>query len=313
MELYKDRSFGDMFQDTFSFLKKEGKHFFKHYFIINGIFLLILSVLGYFFSRFYSDFIRSLASSGGTSANFETYLNENGVFLTLLIVVFLILAVIASVVTFAFPPLYFNIYLKKGSGNFDTSDIINAYKQNVGKLIMFVITGIVVAVLLMIPVGLISFILLVTMIGAILIPFVFGGIMLFYTMTFMEYLEGKKGVWESFGYSWTLLKSKFFPAIFSVGLFYLISNIILQVLIMIPYILGVFQVLTSPEQGNLNPEQISNMMFIMLLAIFFIGFIFGSVLGSIVQVNQGIIFYSLKEKNENIQTKSIIDQIGVSE
>ena len=46
MQLYKSRGFGEYFQDTFAFLKQNGKHLFKHFFIINGIFLLILMVIG---------------------------------------------------------------------------------------------------------------------------------------------------------------------------------------------------------------------------------------------------------------------------
>jgi len=50
MQLYKSRDFSAFFQDTFAFLKQNGKHYFKHYFIVNGIFLMILMVLGYFFT-----------------------------------------------------------------------------------------------------------------------------------------------------------------------------------------------------------------------------------------------------------------------
>ena len=64
---------------------------------------------------------------------------------------------------------------------------------------------------------------------------------------------------------------------------------------------------------NTNQEDIGNIMMIVMLLVFFLSFLIGAILGSIVQLNQGIVFYSLKEQNENINTKSIIDQIGSSE
>ncbi|GAA4281009.1 hypothetical protein [Gaetbulibacter aestuarii] len=314
MELYKNRSFGAMFQGTFSFLKQEGKHFFKQYFIINGIFLLILSVMGYFFSQFYTEFFKSsIGINGSGSSSFENYINDNLGSFFIFLFLFIILALISGIVAYAFPPIYFQNYLEKGSGNFDTKDLINSYKKNFGKLLIFIITGILVAILLALPVMALVFVLFITIIGIILSPLVLGGIMLFYTMALMEYLQGKRGVWDSFGYSWTLLKSNFFAAVACVGLFYLISYTIQQVLTLIPYFLGLFSIFTSTEQGQLDPGETASTMMFMIMAVFFVSFIVGSILGTVVQVNQGIIFYSLKEKNENIQTKSVIDQIGVSE
>ena len=315
MELFKNRSFGALFQDTFTFLKQEGKHFFKLYFTINGIFLLILSVLAYFFSQFYSDFmVNSLTrNTGGNTSGLETFINENlGLFITMAIL-FFIVALIGSTIAYAFPPLYFKNYLEKGASAFNVYDLIQSYKKHIGKIILFVLTGFLVGILLIIPVGIIGLIMVVTIVGLFLLPLLAGGVMLFYTMALMEFLEGKKGVWDSFGYSWTLLKSKFLTAVGCVGLFYFISYVIQQVLTIIPYVFGMAKILTSPQQVTQNPGETSSTMLLMMLAIFFISFIVGSILGTIVQVNQGIIFYSLKENNENIHTRSAIDQIGLSE
>jgi hypothetical protein len=50
-----------------------------------------------------------------------------------------------------------------------------------------------------------------------------------------------------------------------------------------------------------------------MVAIFLLTFLVSSILNVIVQINQGVVFYSLKEDNENINTKSDIDLIGSSE
>ena len=87
MQLYKSRGFSEFFQDTFSFLKQNGKHYFKHFFIINGIFLLILMVIGYFISKFYSEFLfNGILQSENSNTVLDNYMNENiGVFVLLII------------------------------------------------------------------------------------------------------------------------------------------------------------------------------------------------------------------------------------
>ena len=313
MELYKTRGFSEFFQDTFSFLKQNGKHFFKHYFIINGIFLLILSILGYFFTKFYSDFLFSGILQNKSTTVVDEYMNENlGLFIILIFVV-LIVGFTAGIVSYAFPAIYLKLYIEKVGTSFETQDIINTYKANIDKLFVFVIYSIIIAIPILFVFVICGFILIITIVGILMIPLLLGAFMLFYSMTLMEYLENKKDIWECFGYSWTLLKSKFWAAVGSVGLFYLISYVIQNMVTIIPYLYGMASLFTTVDQGSTSPEDAGGTMMIVMLIIFFISFILGAILGSIVQLNQGIIFYSLKEQNENINTKSIIDQIGSGE
>ena len=70
---------------------------------------------------------------------------------------------------------------------------------------------------------------------------------------------------------------------------------------------------TIENNGKPDADEISSFMTIMMLLIFFLSFVLGTILNNIVQLNQGIVFYSLKEENENINTKSEIDLIGSGE
>jgi hypothetical protein len=310
MELYKTRGFSEFFQDTFSFLKQNGKHFFKHYFIINGIFLLILSVLGYFFTKFYSDFLFSGILKNNSTSVVDEYMNENLGLFIIMIFVFLIVGLTAAIVSYAFPAIYLKLYNEKCGTNFETQDIVNTYKANIGKLFVFVICSIIIAIPLLFVFVICGFILMITIVGILMIPLLLGAFMLFFNMALMEYLENKKDIWECFGYSWILLKSNFWASIASVGLFYLISYVIQNIVTIIPYLFGMASLFTTVDQGSTSSEDIGGTMMIVMLIVFFISFIMGAILGNIVQLNQGIIFYSLKEQNENINTKSIIDQIG---
>jgi len=312
MQLYKSRDFSAFFQDTFSFLKQNGKHFFKHFFIINGIFLLILMVLGYFFTKFYTNII-----FGGLLQNnpnvFEDYFNDNFGVVLLLIFVFITVGLIAAIISYAYTAIYLKLYAENNGKNFDTKTIIDGYKDQLGKLFIFLICAILIGIPIALVSGIILFVLAITIIGLLLYPVVIGAVALFYYMTLMEYIENKKGIWESFGYAWELLSSKFWAAVGSVGLFYLMAYILQNVITIIPYIFGMASFFTTIENGEPNPEELGSTMMIMMLAVFFISFLIGSILNVIVQLNQGLVFYSLKEDKENINTKSVIDQIGASE
>lgn len=311
MQLYKSRGFSEFFQDTFAFLKSNGPHFFKHYLIINGIFLIIMMVMMYFFTKFYTDVI-----FGGLSGNptiMDDYMNENMGMFILLVSVFIVVALIAGVISFAFVPLYLKLYAERDGQNFGTSELVAAYKSNIGSIFIFLICGFLLGIPLVVAMGIGMFILAITIVGILLIPVLIGAFSLFYNMTLLEYIEQKRGIWDSFGYAWTLMTSKFWAAVGSVGLFYLMSYVVQGVLSMIPYVFGMASLFTTIENGNPNPQDVGLIMTVVMLAMFFLSFFVGALLSVIVQLNQGVVFYSLKEDIENINTKSVIDQIGSGE
>ncbi|WCO02626.1 hypothetical protein [Psychroserpens ponticola] len=313
MQLYKSRDFGSFFQDTFAFLKQNGKHLYKNFFIINGIFLLILMVMGYFFSKFYVDVIFGGVINGNPNA-IDDYMNENAGVFILLLLVFIAVGLIAGLISYSFVPIYLKLYTKNNGISFNTTDIIKEYKANLAKIFTFLICGILIAIPLSIISGLMMFILAITLIGILLLPLVLGALSLLYQGSLMEYFENKKSIWDSFGYSWKLIRSKFWPAVGCVGIFYFMSYIAQNVVAMIPYVFFIIDMVAEMQpNGSPDPQQLEKSMTIMMVAIFLLTFLVSSVLNVIVQINQGVVFYSLKEDNENINTKSDIDLIGSSE
>lgn len=314
MQLYKSRDFSAFFQDTFTFLKQNGKHYFKHYFLVNGIFLLILMTLGYFFTKFYTDFLFGGVLQGGGSSVFDDYMNENfGIFAALLIL-FLIVGLIAGLISYSYTAIYLKLFNKHNGRNFTTKTIVDCYKKYLGKLFMYLICGILIGIPILFGFGIGLFVLMITIIGLLLIPVITGALMLYYNMALMEYLEDKKDIWSCFGYAWTLLTKKFWPAVGSVGLFYLMAYIIQNIIVIVPYLIGMASLFTTVNEGGAtDPKGVGITMLIVMLVVFFLTFFIGTILNNIVQINQGIVFYSLKEENENINTKSVIDQIGSGE
>ena len=313
MQLYKSRGFGEYFQDTFAFLKHNGKHLFKLFFIINGVFLLILMVMGYFFSKFYTDVFFGGIMYANPNA-LDEYMNQNSGLIILLFFVFLIVGLIAAVISYSFVPIYLKLYSEHDGKNFTATDLIKTYKANIGKILIFLVCGILMGILAGIIAGLTIFVLAITIIGFLLIPVVIGAVSLFYQGTLIEYLQNKRGIWDSFGYAWKLMSSKFWAAVGCVGLFYLMAYIVQNIIAIIPYIFGVLSMVTEIESGvNPDPNDIGKMATIIMLAIFFLTFLVSTFLNLILQLNQGIVFYSLKEDHENVNTKSDIDLIGSGE
>ena len=127
----------------------------------------------------------------------------------------------------------------------------------------------------------------------------------------MEYFQNKKGIWDSFGYSWTLLTSKFWAAIGSVGLFLIMGYIAQYALAIIPSLFTLVDSMTATNSTvSASTDNQSIGVLIFMLSLFFLSFFSGVIINVIVQINQGIVFYGLKEDIENVTTKSIIDQIG---
>jgi hypothetical protein len=257
MQLYKSRGFSEFFQDTFSFLKQNGKHYFKHFFVINGIFLLILMVIGYFITKFYSEFLFSGIFQGSNSNTvIDNYMNENfGVFM-LLIIVFVIAGLIAGLISYSYTSIYLKLYSENEGNNFNTQQIIQVYKQNLGKLFVFLACSILLGIPLVIVLGLGAFVLMITIVGILLIPVLLGAFTLFYNMALMEYLQQKRGIWESFGYAWTLMTKKFWAAVGSVGIFYLMAYVAQNVITMIPYLFFMGSLFTVTPKNNTSPEEI---------------------------------------------------------
>ena len=65
------------------------------------------------------------------------------------------------------------------------------------------------------------------------------------------------------------------------------------------------------QNGTSNQEENLTTVMSLMLFTYMVSFLLSIILSTFTQLNQGIIFFSLKEEKENINTKSDIDQIGM--
>ncbi len=277
MQLLQQRDFSDFFSDTFRFIKENGKHFFTNYFIINGIFLLIQLVKNYYVGQ--------------------------GVMLPVVFeLLYALLAMLFGVLNWTFVTIYMLLYNEKGL-NFDYKDVLNYYKENAGKIIVFLLVSIILAIPIMIVFYIVLLISIITIIGPFL---VYAALLLWFSLAFYEYLFTNKGIIDSYTYALTLFTKKFWATTGSTALMFIMVMIVYGVVLGAT---GVFSDLVT--MNSEDPfSMMTTMQNVFKAPATLIVFTFLSVLMVLLQISQGIIYFSQKELLENIATSNDIDQIG---
>lgn len=312
--LFKKRNFNDYLNDTFSFFKKDGKHFLKNYFVLNGIFLLLLIVFIYFLSKIYFEAIFSTLDQTNPGYNFvEELFNENlGVFIASLIG-FILLSLFLTLLNFAYPIIYLDKYDQFQGSNFNTAEIINGLKAKMGRIFLFFIISLFVitpaiAILFTVLI-LLSFII----IGIPLMMIAFPAIFSLITLTFYDYLTTENGYFTSLSNATGYLKKHFWPIIGVTMLMYMIVQVVLTLFSMIPYVIAMVMLFTSVGDSTNGPNHDTLSTFSVLMSIVFITAILANyILNNLLIINQGMIYYSRKEHDENKATFGEIDSIGTN-
>lgn len=307
-QLFKRRNFSDYISDTFTFFKVTGRHFFKNYFIINGVLLLILMTLSYFVFQVYFEM---LFSNIGTNApNFlEDYFNNNIGLIVGVFLFFIIIILFVSLINYSYPVIYLNLYDKHKGENFDTKELITELKSKLGRIIIFFLVILLLAftaglVILALLVGL-FFIIIGIPIAIILGP----AILAFIQLSFYEYLNSELGVFAALGKGFEKLKQNFWPIVGSTLVMHIIVQIVVSVFTLIPYAIGMASFFTSLENQGSQEDTLS-FISILFVVIMCISLLFTYIINNLLVVNNGIIYYSLREENENKTTLSGIDLIG---
>jgi hypothetical protein len=307
-QLFKKRNFGDYISDTFTFFKVTGKHFFKNYFIINGTLLIMLMVLSYFVFKVYFEMI--FANIGSSAPNFlEDYFNNNIGLIVGVFLVFFLLIMFISLINYAFPVIYMNLYDRKKGSDFETKEIIAELKSKFGKIVVFFL----VIFLLSITAGLIIMGLIIALmfvlIGFVLAIIFVPAILALVQLSFYEYMNSEIGVFDALGKGFKKLKQNFWPIVGSTVVMYFIIQIVVSIFSLVPYIIGIASMFTSLDNGNSQEETLS-FVSIMMVLFMCLTLLFSYILNNLLVVNNGIIYYSLREQNENKNTINDIDLIG---
>lgn len=314
-QLFKKRTFGDLISDTITFFKSYGKHYFKSYFAINGIFIAILVVAIYFIMRIYMDFIFSMSTMVNQNNNpesmLESYFNDNLPLFIGSIIVILFLSLLVTLINFAYPVIYMDLLNKAKGNDFGTKEILTELKKHAGKLLLYAIASVFILMPIMMIVMIIVFALIFIIIGIPLLFIVMPALMCWIGLSFFDYLTTESGYFGSLQNGFSLLKQKFWTTIGTTVVILIMIQVAQGIITMVPYMIGMASMFTTLQ----NPEAVqTGEIFKGMSLVFSLVMVLSVLLGLICHnfqfVNQGLIYYSLREETEENGSHSDIDLIG---
>ncbi|TDP60991.1 hypothetical protein [Flavobacterium dankookense] len=307
-QLFKNRDFGDYISDTFGFFRQTGKHFMKVYFTINGIPLMIMMVLSYFLFQVYFDFLKT-SMSGQDFSGLENSMTENFPFIILLALFLFLFLIFMSMLNYTIPIIYLDLYDKKKGNNFSVGDVISVLKSNFGRMLVFFIASIfVITPIVLIVFGLL-FLMIFIIIGIPLLFFAIPTVFSWVTLSYYEYFNYKKGYFEALADGFSKMKSQYFPIVGSLMVIYIIIQVTLTVFSMVPYFIGIASMFTSLQENPGSTDGLATFG-IMMSIVIVISILMSYILNNLMLINQGLVHYSRRENDENINAQDSIDLIG---
>lgn len=307
-QLYRKRAFSDYLNDTFSFLKLTGKHYFKNYTILCGGLLLILTMLAYIIGKAYMAFI--FGSITNQSFKIEELFGGNIALFVGILFFFFILIIIFSFLSYLYPMVYLRMYDEYGHAEFETKVIGDRLKADIGRTVKFTL----LTILLTFTVGLllvaIMIILFITVIG---IPFVFIGIYALtgvYNIAFFLYVNDRNtGFIESFKTAFEFVKNNLWPVVGSNFAMSMLVQIVGSVFTFIPLIIGMISLFTSLEGSSGGLPETAGFAIAMGITMA-VSILVTYFLHNLIILNNGMIYYTMQETNNSHSSKSEIDLIG---
>lgn len=312
-ELYKKRDLSANFSDTTTFFKSFGKHYFKNYLVINGMFLMLLVVLIYFISKVYMEVLFSGISNAQNNPNYGmAFFNNNLPLILGGFAITFLLIVILSMLNISFPVIYLRLVEKTSSDNFSIQEIINGLKANIGKMILFFLGSIFIILPLAIIIFGLLFLLCFILIGIPLLFIVGSAFMSWITLSYYEYILKDVGYFRALANGLRMIKQQFWTIVGTTFLMLMLVQIIQGFITMIPYVISMIWMFVSTknlQEAGSQTDTFSTMG-ILLAVIMVFSVLLSYIFNNFILVNQGLIYYSLQEEKENKSTKSQIDLIG---
>lgn len=247
---------------------------------------------------------------GGSEVGYiEQNLNNNLPLVVLLVSILFVVGVLAFIVNLSFPVIYTQLIAERKT-DFDTREIIGVMKKQIGKYFIFLIGSIFIFLPIMLVAAFISALLIFVIIGIpimlILIPFVIGWM----NLTLYFYLNESIGFFEALGKGFNGMTKNFWPAVFSNLIMLVIIQVILSIITMIPYMIYIFSFIVPAVENNADPTESIMGIGMVFLVLMIVSVILNIFLSNLIWINNGMLYYSLKETENNTQTIDDIDLIG---
>lgn len=308
--LYQVRTFGQLLNDTIAFFKSDGKNFFQVFFTVLGIPLVLIGVSIYFLMTVFFDGIIGGTRSGSMFSPGAQIFDNIEIFIGLGLVL-LIGTIFLSIFHFCYPVIYFH-FKEQGKDKPEVNDILQFMKQSWKRIAVFFI----LLFLMMIPLALVY---VGVMMASIFSIFLFPVILLLYPAFFCwfmlslhHYLMEKSSLTNAFQTAWMYLKNGFWKNVFSTIISYVLVQVMVTVITMIPYIFLFISLFAGMNEIGVQDDRFSSIGVIFTIVLL-VAIISSYVFGNLMVVNQSYIYFSEKEAAENTSTKTDIDLIGTHE
>ncbi len=284
IKLLKARSFGEIIQDSFQFIGRNFIHFTSNFIIINGVFLVLTFLRSYYF--------------GAEIKSFDT-----------IQLVYITIVVIGGLISFAFTPIYMALYHKNNGAHFNYKDIFEFYKANFSKILIYFLVTLLLFLPLIIGFYIALIIITITVIGILLWPILFAFIYLLFAFPLYEYLNSDKGIFECYGYAFSLIFKRFFAVTSAIALIY---TIIIVAYFVILAALGLFSSFVGIDFKDTTAIQTAMQSYFEVLSsplTLLISIVIQILIASF-SMSTGIAYYSQKEVLEKINQYDELDQLG---
>lgn len=302
-QLYKQRDFNEMLNDTVGFFKSGWKNYFTNFIVITGAMLLVLCLIFFFIFR---DLFASLIS-GKNNYDFSTYFQDNMVSLIILFAIAVIVTVFFSIACMTYPVVYLQLMGETGRSSFTANELFNRMKPQIGRVLWFSLLAFLILFPLLIVATAISIVAIFLVVGIFLIIMLMPIYMVWTMQSFFVYMNEGKGFFKSLAGGWNILFCKrFWHIIGATFVVYIVIYIIQMIFSMIPYSFMMVSLLNTGETGNFDSSGIQ----FLLIAIYIISMVTSYLFTNFLMITQGLIYYSSVEQEQHTQVFSEIDTIG---
>ena len=297
--LKQQRDVGEMITTYFEFFKQNFKPFLNIFISYNGLFILGFLGVSYLM-------VTGFIGAYNASNNYGIESDNSGYFMMLGLG--FILYIITAVLNYSLAAVYVMQYEKNRGAIVEKKKVWETVKQNLGKIILFIILMVFGYVIAMIAGIILGFI-------PIIGTFAYYLIVLAYTswvgLSFMAMINDNKDVTDAFGEGWKLMKSFFWKSVLSNLVIGMLLGILMMVVMMVPGILiGVYAFHSLDTGVDLANSAGANVVWTLALSLLLILYTLNQ---SMIQFVNGILYYSLHEETYNEATRERIENIGAGE
>ncbi len=303
IELKRQRDVGEMITTYFEFFKQNFKPFLNIFISYNGLFILAFLGVSYLLV---TGFIGAFLAP--TTFGIETDNSTDQLYFIVGIIGFFILIIITSVMNYSLAAIYTIQYQQNKSISVEKNKVWEVVKQNLGKIVLFVILAFIMYIFLMVIGVIISFI---PILGTFAYYIMILAFMSWMGLSFMAMINDGKEVTDAMGEGWKLMKKYFWKSVLTNLVVGILLFILIMIVLTVPGILIAVYAFHSLDSGiDLANSSVANIVWTLALSVLLI---VSTLNQSFSQFVNGILYYSLHEETYNEVTRERIDNIGTGE